>query len=692
MKDDHQVQLELVRAVEAHRAGDLKRAERGYRGVLRLRPRQFDALHLLGLIHYAKGRLESALRRIDEALDIAPDAAEAHSNRSIVRLALGDAFGALEDADQALRRSPTYAAAHNNRANALLALEQIVEALAAFDRAIEQDPNLAEAWSGRSVALYRLRQLGEAEASARRAVALSPGLADGWCNLGLARHELGDDDGAFAGYERALALNPQHPDALYNRGIAHHGRGEFEQALRDLEAARLRKRFDGDDGQILHTRMNLCDWRDLARSREGLAAAIRSGALATTPFNTLGVFDDPDLHRLAARTYVSKCFPLKRAPARKMRATRERLRVAYLSADFRGHPTSYLLIETLELHDRARIESIGLSIGPRDDSSFGVRVRNAFERFVDARAFSDDVLIDTIADMEVDILVDLMGHTRLGRPGVLAGRPAPLQVNFLGYPGTMGAPYVDYLIADATVAAHADGFDEALCVLPHAYQPTSALPTLAAPTTRTAHGLPESAFVFCCFCNNWKITPEVFAVWMRLLASTPDSVLWLLANTPGVADNLRQEALTAGVNPQRLIFAPRTDHANHIARHALADLAIDTFPYGAHTTASDALRVGVPLVTRYGRAFQSRVALSVLSAAGLGRFAVNTWEAYEAMALTLASDPKALADARQAVAAAAQSALFDSALFTRNLEAAYTAMSARADAGLSPGRIEIRAD
>lgn len=433
MKDDHRIQFELERALGAHQAGDLARAARGYRSVLKARPRHFDALHLLGVVDLAEGRLEPALRLLESALAVMPGSAEALSNRSIVLLALGRNEEALADADAAIAHLPGHGAAHNNRGNALVALARFDEALAAYDAALKLAPELAEAWSGRSVVLIRKRRLAEAQASAERALALNPRLADAWCNLGLARHEKGDVEGGLAGYARALAISPAHPDALYNRGVARHAQGDFENALVDLEAARRIKRFDGDDGQILHTMMNLCLWRDLDAKRARLADAIVEGALATTPFNTLGLFDDPALHLRAARTYVSRCFPetpfaLARrkiaAPAqlRSAEGAARRMRVAYLSADFRGHPTSYLFIDALERHDRGRFETIALSIGRHDETPFGIRVRAAFDRFIDARDMGDEDLASCIAELEVDLLVDLMGHTQLGRPGVLARR------------------------------------------------------------------------------------------------------------------------------------------------------------------------------------------------------------------------------------------------------------------------------
>jgi predicted O-linked N-acetylglucosamine transferase (SPINDLY family) len=698
MKDDHRVQFELRQALQAHQGGDLERAERGYRRVLKARPRDPDALNLLGMIYFARKQFDLALRHVDASLDIRPCEPDVLSNRSGVRLALGDAAGAVEDAQAAVKARPTFAAAYNNLANALLDLFQFQEAYLAYEQALKHDPFHAEAWSGRSLALFRTQRLIEAEASVRHALALNSTLLDAWSNLGIILRERGLVAESIDAINRALSIDPTHPDSLYVRGMILTAQGKPSEAIADIKAARSKKRLLGDTGEYLLAKTHICDWSGLEDLSAEIVTLSASGRFCVVPFSTLGLFDHPDLHRWVAQLYVRAIFPPQTPITRSDGSAIEiksqpsearRLRVAYLSADFRAHPVSYLLIDTLECHDRARFETIGLSIGPPDHSAFAARVQAAFDRFIDARDMSDEDLAGFIADQKIDILVDLLGFTQHARTSVLARRPAPIQVNFLGYPGTMGAPYVDYIIADEVVAQDPAWFDEALCLLPDTYQPNSAPPIAPALTERRDHGLCDDAFVFCCFCNNWKILPDVFESWMRILAQKPGSVLWLLANNETVIANLRASAAVAGIQPERLIFAPRMPHAEHIARQALADLMLDTFPYGAHTTASDAIRMGVPLITRSGKSFQSRVARSVLRAAGLEQYAVDTTEDYEALALKLAHDPAALAKAKQATVNARSSALFDTSRYVRHLEAAYLAMAERAAAGLAPSRIEI---
>jgi predicted O-linked N-acetylglucosamine transferase (SPINDLY family) len=680
---------DLELAVSAHQAGRLKDAEDIYRRILRLRPKQFDALHLLGMIDFARGDLGSAERRLSDAIAVNAASPPALSNRSAVRLAQGNAEAALKDADRAIALDANFAAAHVNRANALLPLGKSDLALAAYERALALDPRNALAWSSRAVALLRFKRSDEALASAQRAIALAPGLADGWANAGLAYQEMGDPSQAQAHYERALAIDPQHPDALYNRGILKHSRGEFSSSLEDLEAAVKRKRFDGDAGQILHTRMNSCAWEGTAEARSELEARIMAGALVSVPFSVLTLFDNPRLSQISARLYTAGRFPSQDVRARKFESRGDKLRIAYLSADFGEHPTSYLLIDTLERHDRSKFHITAAQIGTMSSSAMGERILGVFDETLDLRKLSDEAAAQRLAEARIDILVDLMGHTHHSRPGVLARRPAPIQVNYLGYPGTMGASYMDYLIADAVVAPNAEYFDERLCLLPDTYQPTSRPNFELTPSSRSAEGLPEDAFVFCSFCNNWKITPEVFDSWMRLLAQVPNSVLWLLANNDDVRRNLRREAEQRGVSGDRILFARRVSNAEHLSRHGCADLLLDTFPYGAHTTASDAIAMGLPMVSRSGAAFYTRVARSVLKAADLEEFAVETVENYEALALALASDPARYRAARAKFKAAGASRLFDSARYARNLEWAFTEMARRAALGEEPGPIVV---
>jgi protein O-GlcNAc transferase len=371
----------------------------------------------------------------------------------------------------------------------------------------------------------------------------------------------------------------------------------------------------------------------------------------------------------------------------------DRIRIGYLSADFRNHPVGRLAVGLLEAHDKSRFETIALSFGPDDGSDQRRRIKSAVEDFIDVRNRSDADLAAFIHRREIDILIDMMGFTLAGRFGVLALRAAPVQVNFLGYPATMGADWVDYIIADRTIipAEHFQFYGERVVWLPHTYQANDNKSRVAERVPTGAEcGLPESAFVFCCFNNTFKITPRIFDVWMRLLPATANSVLWLLGTNSTAERNLRSEAERRGIAPDRLIFAPRIAVADHLARHHQADLFLDTLPYNAHTTASDALWAGLPLVTCRGETLAGRVAASVLTAAGLPELITTSLEDYEALALKLAHDPALLGGMKEKLRHnRASCPLFDTARFTRHIEAAYETMWRAYQDGRAPAAFAV---
>jgi predicted O-linked N-acetylglucosamine transferase (SPINDLY family) len=375
------------------------------------------------------------------------------------------------------------------------------------------------------------------------------------------------------------------------------------------------------------------------------------------------------------------------------RYVHDRIRLAYLSSDFRQHPTSYLAAGLFEHHDRSRFEITAISLEKGNDSDLRKRLQASFERFLDVETHSDDQIASLIAALEIDILVDLNGHTKGMRTNVLARRPASIQVNYLGYPGTMGADCIDYMIADRIVVpeTHAAFYSEKMVFLPNSYQVNDAGRGVAGKAPeRTALGLPPSGFVFCCFNNSFKFTPDVFDGWMRILKQVDGSVLWLFEDTPTAAINLRKEALARGVGAERLVFARRVPRADHIARHGAADLFLDTLPYNAHTTASDALWAGLPVLTQIGGTFAGRVAASLLTAVGLPELIAQTQEQFESMAIELTTQPMALAAIKAKLARnRLATPLFNTELYTRNIESAYVTMYQRHQSGLLPDHIYI---
>jgi protein O-GlcNAc transferase len=441
-------------------------------------------------------------------------------------------------------------------------------------------------------------------------------------------------------------------------------------------------------GDLLHARRQTCDWRDDEALRGLVRGELEAGRPAISPFAALAVFDDPVLHQACARLTAPAPGP---RPSWPDRPAGDRIRIAYLSADLHDHATARLMAGMLEAHDRARFEIIALSHGPDLGGPLRDRLNAAFERRIDVRRMSDAAVAALSRSMGVDIAVDLKGYTQDGRPGILAHRAAPVQVSWLGYPGTLAAPYVDYVIADSVVVppGRERDYTEAIVRLP-LYQPNDGLAETVEPPSRQSAGLPRDAFVFCCLNNPGKITPETFAVWMAILRDAVGSVLWLYEGAPGVAANLRAQAAKAGIDAGRLVFAAPAPHADHLARQALADLVLDTWPYGAHTTASDALRMGVPILTLPGKSFASRVGASLLTALELPELIARDPAAYVETAKRLARDRKMLAALKaRLMDALPTSAVFDPAAFAQGLETAFETVHARRMAAQAPASFEV---
>jgi predicted O-linked N-acetylglucosamine transferase (SPINDLY family) len=739
------------RGSSLHALGQYQAAVDSFDLALRLDPSYADAHANRGNSLNGLKRHQAALASFDQALRLDPHRAETHNSRANALFALGQPQAALESLDLAIQRQPDFAGAWKNRGSILNELQQYQAALASFDRAIQLNPRDAETHSNRASALHALHQYQEAIESSTRALRLDDHLAEAWNNRGnsflaLQQYRLAQQD-----FEQCLRIKPDFAEALNNLGAAlyaldqypaaldaidraiqlqpdfaeaYNNRGNVQQHLEQYPAAfesfthakRLNPGLPYVAGMALHAKRYLCDWQDLEADCREVEARIERNQSAAIPFTILAFTSSPALERKAAEIYTRDRYPgpatnigcpvlapLGRDPAH------SRIRIGYFSADFYNHATSYLIAELFERHDRSRFEVFGFSFGPDRHDAMRQRVSAAMDRFLDVRTMPDSEVAQLARSHEIDIAIDLKGFTREGRPGIFAHRAAPIQVNYLGYPGTMAAPFIDYLIADPTVipesAQHL--YAEKIVYLPDTYQVNDSrrgCPTEpgrpihaasshgwgASATARVAHSLPETGFVFCCFNNANKLSPSVFDQWMRILAQVPGSILWLLHDNPWAAANLRNEAAGSGIDPERLIFAKHLPLADHLAREQLADLFLDTFPYTAHTTASDALWAGVPVLTRIGETFASRVAASLLRAIDLPELITTSPAEYEHLAIELALDPERLRGLRERLARnRLTTALFDTAAFTRHIEAAYTAMHSRYQAGQLPDHIHI---
>jgi protein O-GlcNAc transferase len=628
--------------------GRLEEALASSQRALEIKPNHIDAWNAQGIILADLNRHDEALASYDRALAYAPDFPDVLSNRALTLKAIKRLDEALASVDQALRLNQAFAEAWNNRGVVLFDLKRMGEALASYDQALALRPYYAQAFNNRAVALWSLKRFSDSLADCDKALAIKPGFADAHYNRGNALCELNRPAEALASYEKALAIEPTHPNAL--SGLAN--------------AALL-----------------IGDWDRTAQLAGRLKEDVLLGRSVIQPFVMMGYWDDNELQLRCARNYVLKAGP---GPVRALwngeRYRHDKIRIAYLSADYHQHVTAALTVEMFERHDRDQFELTAVSFGPEDNSAMRQRLIKAFDRFHDGRQQSDHAIAELIRQWEIDIAVDLGGHTSGARPWVLAHRPAPVQAKYMGYPGTSGSDFIDYIVADRMVVPPDQDrfFSEKIAALPETLWVTDTRREMAKAPSRTDVGLGEG-FVFCCFNHNWKITPDFFDVWMRLLGKVEGSVLWLLEGNKTIADNLRRHAQARGVSPARLIFASRTTPELHLARQSVADLFLDTLPYNAHTTASDALWVGLPVLTTPGHSFPARVAASILKAADLEELIAPDLATYEHLAVELASNSGALKAIRQKLTASRdQAPLFDTARFMRHLQQAYRTMLERA--------------
>lgn len=506
--------------------------------------------------------------------------------------------------------------------------------------------------------------------------------------------QLGRDEDAIAAYRVILKADPTIVEARYNFAETLLKVGEAREALVHLAFAdRAEPGMAGTVAGLVRAKLTLCDWQGLSENRLRLIEAVKAGARAH-PFTLLTVSDDPDVHLKAARSWMGATEDGEpRAAFSNRHVTPGKLRIAYVSADFRKHATSYLIAGMLEAHDRSKVETIAISTGRDDASDMRRRIEAAADRFVDVRGQSAPEIVTRMREMDIHVAVDLMGHTTDSNDMIFRLRAAPVQVNFLGYPGTSAIAAMDYIVADRFIATARVRrcLTEAPIVMPHCYQPNDPQRPRPAPAIdRPAHGLPEGRFVFCCFNNTGKITPETFDAWMRTLLAVSGSVLWLYVPDETTGENLTAAAAVHGIGAERLVFAPAMDHERHLARYGLADLFLDTFPYSAHTTASDALWMGCPVLTLAGESFPSRVAGSLLQTVGLPDLIATTLEAYVQTAIALSQDPQRLEGYRRHLDAVRSSTpLFDAALFAKDLERAYHEIWRRYQAGSKPRAVEV---
>ena len=698
-------------------------AEPLFRRAVKADKRSAEAHHLLGFALTGLARHTEAVRSYEKAIAAQPAFAEAHNNLGYTLQVLGRLDEAVAHFEKAVALRPDYHEAHNNLGNALHLLDKSEAAIIRYARALEIKPDYAEAHWNLGTALRATGRLDDALASYAKAIAIRPDYAEAYNSLGNTLRALGRPDEAIANYEkaesiradyvdalinhadtlvalqredaavsvydRALAASPDNANILSRRGDALARLHRDAEALACFDAALAADEdhelaFDGMARLALAT----CDWpRTTPLSRE-VPARVAAGRFFDA-FTFLGYSSDAELQLACARRFIRHQVPVRPPQLWSGDTWRNpKIKLAYVSCGFHDHPTAYLTAELIEVHDRSRFEVLGISLGPDDGSEIRARLARAFDQFHDVRNKNDREVAALLHELQIDIAVDRSGYTVNARPGIFAARPAPIQVNYIGFPATLGDGCYDYILADATVLPfdRQPFYTEKIVHLPDSYLVNDSKRPVAARTpTRAEAGLPPGSFVFCCFNNSYKITPPVFDIWMRLLDRIAGSVLWL-SGSPGSAEsNLRREAEARGIDPARLVFARRVPQADHLARHRLADLFLDTLPYNAHTTASDALWAGLPVVTCCGESFAGRVAASLLRAIGMPDLVTGDLDTYERLALRIASEPAVLPELRERLQQNRLShPLFDTDRYRRHIESAYLQMWERWQRGEPP--------
>ena len=615
-------------AVDLHRTGQIKKAKNICLEILEDEPKNFDILHLLGIISFQLKDYKKSSELIAQAIKVNPNDAEVYNNMAIVSKKLNQLDVAYNNYCNAIKLKPDYAEAHNS--------------------------------------------------------------------CGVILKELKKHEDAIKSFNLAIKFNKNYAEAYYNLGHIFFERKKYNEALENFyESYKINPKLDYLLSSIIITKHSICEWSSFDKDLLDLENNILNEKKRINPFLTLSFYESPQLQKTSGEIFVKNEYSDKNNQNHKFdNQTKQKIRIAYYSADFRNHPMSYLLANLYELHDKNKFEVIGISFGPDKDDEMRKRVSSAFYEFYDVRSKTEEEIVKFSRELKIDIAIDLMCFTKYHRFGIFVQRCAPIQVNYLGYPGTSGTNYLDYIIADKVLIPKDNQkyYSEKIVYLPDTYQANDSTKKISDKIfTREELGLPKDGFVFCCFNNNYKITPQVFDIWMRLLKRVKNSVLWILSEDVNISKNLKKEATLRGVDFNRIVFAEKIKMNEHLARQKVADLFIDTFPYTAHTTASDALWVGLPVLTRIGKSFASRVSASLLNAVGLQELITYSEKEYENLSIELATNPTRLKEIKSKLEQnRLTKPLFNTKLFTKNIESAYTKIYEKYLKNLPVENIEIK--
>jgi len=723
-----QLQLMLQQAIQAFQVGSFERADSILKKILLVTPKNLPALHILGLTKASQEQYREAAEFLGRAARLNPndasiqynlakaladfgaDKESVHHYKKATELAPNNpevwfgygkslsTLGVYEDAivtlTKAVNIQPNYSEAFFYLGYNLNHLKRYDEAISSYEKALALNPTLEGAWSNKGLILSELKRYDEAISSYEEAITLMPDYYQAWYNKGLVLNELKRYAEAILSFDMSLRVKPEFEQAWYNKGLSLNELKRYDEAIASYEKAiNIKSDVDYLSGSYLFTKVLSGNWDSLTKELNKISEDIYKGKRVITPFNFLVIKDDPALNLKVAKIWAGHRFSSNISLPDISKKKGKKIRIGYFSADFHNHATAYLIAELFEQHDKSKFECVAFSFGPNVEDEMRNRLIRSVDQFIDVHEKSDREVALLSRGLEVDIAVDLKGYTRDSRTGIFAYRAAPIQVNYLGYPGTMGVDYIDYIIADQILIPSLSQkyYSERIAYLPNSYQVNDRKRIIAdRQFSRQELGLPERGFVFCCFNNNYKITPTMLDRWIRILKGVEGSILWLFEDNAWAAENLKKEVERRGVDFTRIVFAKRMPLQEHLARHRQANLFLDTLPCNAHTTASDALWTGLPVLTLMGESFASRVAASLLQAIELPELIAATPEEYEALAIEFGTNPQKLDTIKQRLLDKQLSApLFDTTLFAKHLEAAYTQMMERYWADLPPENLYV---
>lgn len=717
----------IQKIIQLHSSGNTDEAISKIKLLIESNPSEAILFNICGVLMKEIGEYEDALSYLDKSIVLKPNYAEAYYNKGITFQELNQIDSAINSYKLAIKYNPKYPEAHNNLGALIKNSRQFEESINYFKKAIEIEPNFVAAWNNlgnaykdvdllsdaincyekaikinskipelhnnKGNALKELGRYDKAIVSYKKSLDIEPENYETLNNLGVVFDKLGHFNQAIDAYDKAIKINPEFSKGFYNRGQVLNNLQKLPEALASFELAyKLEPGIDFIYGDLLHLKMFLCIWDKFEMHLEELSNKIWAGQKAVNPFPMLALIDDLELQRKVAEIYINKDYSVKNVKELNPYVNHTKIIVGYFSPDFRDHAVSHLSAGMFELHNREKFEIHAFYFGEDAKDKINLRIQEGVDYFHNVQSMSDDEIISISRSLEIDIAIDLCGYTQNSRRELFANRLAPIQVNYLGYTATTGAHYMDYIVADSTIISDSSQYTEKIVYMPNSYMVNDTIgENYDRVFTRKEVGLPDQGFIFCCFNNHYKILPKVFESWMRILNEVEDSVLWLAETNEFTTQNLIKEAQKYGIHKNRIIFAPQmTLREDHLNRIKLADLFLDTSPFNAHTTASDALRMGIPLLTCIGESFVSRVAASLLNSLNLNELVVDNIQDYESMAIMLAKNVNKIQIIKEKLQKnLITETLFNTSLFTKNIESAYTKMYERSNNGLEPDDIKV---